>query len=87
MEPINFEEHKEAIAEALKEKLKNPVINSVEKNGFTLIDGFIMQPIDNEISKNIKIGGNKQIPLVGVIGNTTGKVHYFAAKVLLPELF
>jgi hypothetical protein len=55
-----------------------------ESAGFTLIDGFAIQSIQAQ-SGGIVIGGNS-IPMVVVVGNTTGRIYYFALKALLPAL-
>ena len=55
-----------------------------ETQGFTLIDGFITQSVQEQ-SKGVFLGG-KSIPLVAVVGNSTGRVYYFALKALLPNI-
>ena len=55
-----------------------------ESNGFVLIEGFAMQSIQPQ-TEGISIGGNA-IPMVIVVGNTTGRVYQFALKALLPDV-
>ena len=83
MTPIKFEEYKQRITNAIQTKLQASPIQG--ENGFTLVDGFIMQPINNELSGVFILGG-PLIPLVAVIGNTSGRMYYFAVKALLPDL-
>jgi len=76
---IKFEDYKPGITEAIQRKLQETPIHG--ENGFTLIEGFIMQPISSELSGSIFIGG-PTIPLVAVVGNTSGRIYYFALKTL-----
>ena len=76
---IKFTEKKEAILVALKSK-KNLGINEP----VNLIDGFINQPIYNEFSGNVVIGG-PTIPMIALIGNS-GRIYFFALKALLSDL-
>ena len=79
MTPIKFEEYKQRITDAVQARLRElPIAN---ENGFTLVDGFIMQPLNNEVSGNITFGG-PTIPLVAIVGNTSGRMYYFALKAL-----
>ena len=77
-----FENHKQEITNAIHAKLQAVPITG--ENGFTLVDGFIMQPLSGELSGNIIIGG-PTIPLVALVGNTSGRMYYFALKVLIPD--
>ena len=83
MAGINFEDYKQRITDAIQTKLRDVPIHG--ENGFTLVEGFIMQPINKELSGNMIIGG-PTIPLVAVVGNTSGRMYYFAVKALLPDL-
>ena len=83
MTPIKFDDYKQRITDAIQAKLQiTPIIG---ENGFTLVEGFIMQPLSKEVSGNIIIGG-PTIPLVAIVGNTSGRMYYFALKALLPNL-
>lgn len=74
---------KQQITDAIQAKLQmTPIIG---ENGFTIIEGFIIQPLGEEISGNV-IGG-RTIPLVAIVGNTSGRMYYFALKALLPNKF
>ncbi|MCX6808919.1 MAG: hypothetical protein NTW50_04650 [Candidatus Berkelbacteria bacterium] len=83
MIPIKFEDYKQRISDAVQRKLQSAPIAG--ENGFTLIEGFVMQPLSNEVSGNIVIGG-PTIPMVAIVGNTSGRIYYFALKLLLPEV-
>ena len=80
---IRFEEYKQQITGAIQEKLRAVPITG--ENGFTLVEGFIMQPLNKEISGSIIIGG-PTIPLVAIVGNTSGRMYYFALKALIPNV-
>lgn len=83
MNPIKFDDYKQRITDAIQVKLQSGLI--VGENGFTLVEGFIMQPLNKEVSGNFVIGG-PTIPLVAIVGNTSGRMYYFALKALLPDL-
>lgn len=78
--PLKFSDHKQSILEALQEKGQSLGINE----SVNLIDGFINQPIYQEFSGNVIIGG-PTIPMIAVVGNS-GRVYFFALKALLPNL-
>lgn len=80
MEKIIFEDYKQRITDALKQKgnlgIQEPV---------TLIDGFVNQPIQKEISGSFMIGG-PAIPMIMLLGNNSGRVYFFALKAILPDI-
>lgn len=78
-----FEELKPKIQEAIENKLKKFPIQGEE--GFILVDGFFMFPFQKEISGAFVIGG-PSVPAVAIVGKTTGRIYYFALKVLIPDL-
>lgn len=81
MATIKFEDYKGRITEAVQEKLRAMPIPG--ENGFALVEGFIIQTLNDEVSGNIIIGGQaKMIPLVAIVGNTSGRMYYFALKAL-----
>jgi hypothetical protein len=83
MNPIKFTEIKDKIQEALQEKLKETPIPN--EKGFALIEGFMRLPIYAEISNNLIIGG-PNVPIVGIVGNTSGRLYTFALKVIFPDI-
>lgn len=85
MQSIKFEDYKQQIVEALDRNLKSSASPFVGENGFTLIDGFFSQPFQKEMSGNFVIGG-PALPMVAIVGNTTGRVYFFALKILLPSI-
>lgn len=80
MDKIIFEEYKQRIIDALKQKgnlgIQEPV---------TLVDGFVNQPIQKEISGSLMIGG-PAIPMIMLLGNNTGRVYFFALKAILLDI-
>ena len=54
------------------------------ENGFTLVEGFVSLPIQKNLG-TYNIGG-QSIPMVAVVGNTSGKMYFFALKKLIPDL-
>lgn len=83
MNTVKFLDIKEKLQIALQEKLKQTPI--VGEAGFTLIDGFMTLPLHGDISNNLIIGG-PSIPVIGIVGNTSGRVYTFALKVILPDI-
>lgn len=79
MQAVKFEEYKKRISDAIQLKLKDAPIGG--EKGFTLVEGFVMQPLSTEMSGNIMLGG-PTIPLVVIVGNTSGRMYYFAVKAL-----
>lgn len=83
MEQKTFSELKPKIQKAIEKRLdENPIDG---ENGFILIDGFIMKTIQPKLSGSVVIGG-PSVPMVGIVGKTTGRVYLFALKVLLPDI-
>ncbi len=79
MPTIRFEDYKQLITSAVQDRLRQAPIQG--EQGFTLVDGFIMQPLSGDISGTVVIGG-PTIPLVAIVGNTSGRIYYFALKAL-----
>ena len=83
MSVINFEVYKDQIQTAIQSKIATGAI--ADPAGFILIDGFINMPFQEEIGGAFVIGG-PTIPAVAVVGKSTGLIHTFALKVLLPNI-
>jgi hypothetical protein len=83
MDVLNFEEYKPQIKNAIQKRIKTKAI--ADPSGFLLIDGFINMSFQQEIGSTFPIGG-KTIPAVAVVGKSTGLIHTFALKVLLPNI-
>lgn len=75
---IIFEEKKQEIMDAITSK--SQYLDITEP--VTLIDGFLNQPIQKELPGPVV----REVPVVRVVGNNSGRVYYFALKVLLPDL-
>ena len=78
----SFEELKPRIQKAIEAKLKGSPIAG--EDDFILVDGFFMLGFQKEISGSFVIGG-PSVPAVAIVGKTTGRIYYFALKVLLPD--
>ena len=76
-----FSDYKEKIIEALNDKVRQHGIQEPT----SLVDGFINQPIQKEFTGGLVIGG-PAIPMVAVVGSNSGRIYFFALKVLLPDL-
>lgn len=83
MNPLTFDAFKSDIQNAVQAKITSRVIT--DPAGFVLIDGFINLPYYQEISSNVILGG-PTIPAVVVVGKSTGLIHTFALKALLPNI-
>ncbi len=84
MNPIKFSDIKDELQRAMQQKLSLTFMPG-ETAGFTLIEGFMTTPILGELSNNMIIGG-PNIPTVGVVGNSSGRIYTFALKLILPNL-
>lgn len=82
MKKIKFEDCKERI---VAELLARHEIMPYDKNGYILVEGFLEQQVLSESSDNIVLGG-PSLPMIALIGESTGLVFYFSAKILLPDL-
>jgi len=80
MATIKFSDYKEKIIKALNEKSPQHGIQEPT----SLVDGFINQPIQKELTGGPVIGG-PAIPMVAVVGNNSGRIYFFALKTLLPD--
>lgn len=83
MSALKFEDIKDELQQALQEKLKKTPITN--ENGFALIEGFMSMPIQAEIGNSMIIDG-PNILVIGLVGNTSGRVYTFALKAILPSL-
>jgi len=77
---LKFSEYKEQIIKSLNDKGSSLGIQEPVK----LIDGFINQPVYNELTDSFVIGG-PTIPMIAVVGNS-GRIYFFALKALLPDI-
>lgn len=84
MTQITFNAYKDRIAKAIDEKLKGSPLKK-DEGELSLVNGFFMQPIQNEIAGKLIIGG-PTVPTVAVVGAKTGRLYYFPLKVLLPDI-
>lgn len=78
---INFESIKAELTIVINQKLTDRTILINEP--VSLIDGFVFNTIQNEIS-NISLGGYG-IPTIMLMGQS-GQVYFFAVKALLPNI-
>lgn len=73
----------------IKERITDEINSRSEKMGIhetvTLFDGFVRQPYDPELSGTYVIGG-PTVPMIMLIGNTTGQVYFFALKAVLQDI-
>ena len=81
---MDFNSLKTQITDALNKKFSNQGAFPGESSGFTLVDGFVMQTLQEQ-AQGFVIGG-KSVPMIMVVGNSTGRVYYFALKALLPSV-
>jgi hypothetical protein len=81
---IEFKDIKHELGLKLNDLLKGGFISG-EDDGFTMIEGILMQPIQNEISSSLMLCG-PTVPSVAIVGNKSGRIYYFALKKLLPRI-
>jgi hypothetical protein len=73
--------------------IKNDIIAQLKIHGqktgitepVTLVDGFIRQPYNMELSSTFVIGG-PTIPMIMLLGDETGQIYLFALKAILKNL-
>lgn len=80
---IKFSDIEHEAKEAIQEKLKLSPISG--ENGFHFIEGFFYPQLLSSFSSDIILGGTA-LPMVGVVGKTTGRIYTFALYALLPRL-
>lgn len=83
MKSIKFSEIRDDLENILREKLDKVPIPG--ENKFALIEGFMTLPFRTDLNDDLTIGG-PQIPIVGIVGMTSGQIYIFALKLLLPHL-
>ena len=86
MKPISFKEVERDLIEAAQKQLDKEHIT--DPDGFEMVNGFFVQQILDEYGPNYTIGGpGRGLFTVALIAKSTGRVYYFSAKKLLPEVF
>ncbi len=78
---FNFADHRNKLIQALTNKGDALGINEP----ISLIEGFIQQPIQQDISGAFVIGG-PSIPMVAAVGNRSSRIYFFALKALIPDI-
>jgi hypothetical protein len=83
MNPIIFEEYRTRIEDAINIRIKNGSLK--DPSGFILLEGFVNISYNKKYENSILIGG-LSVPCVSIVGKSTGLVHTFALKILLPDI-
>lgn len=84
MDQIKFENIKPQLQQVINQRLQQGIISIPGEADLSLMEGFFTQPIQAEAT-NITIGG-PAVPMVALVGNTSGRMYFFALKALLPDL-
>jgi hypothetical protein len=84
MTEIKFEEYKDRITTKITESVLSKNI-LIDPEGFILFDGFFNIPFQPALNGSINLGG-PTVPAVAIIGKSTGIIHYFALKALIPDI-
>lgn len=79
--PIKFEEYKQQILDSLNSRGASLGLNEP----VTLVDGFFNFPLQKEMTGDLVIGG-PTLPAVLLVGQNSGRLYFFALKVLLPDV-
>ena len=82
MNPINFNEYRERIIQALVDRGFSIFNNTTNTGDFILIDQFVNQSISPQLSGNVVIGG-PTLPMIMIVGARTGEIKFFALKALV----
>src|SRR5690348_3904420 len=81
-----FQELRPRLEAALNQRIQTPGF-LVDPQGYSLIEGFISVGLQDEIGNDAGfVIGGKSVPMVAIVGNSNGRVFYFAVTVLLPEV-
>lgn len=80
---MKYEQYKEEITNAIKEKMKLLTHN---EEGFVVIKGFSEIDLDDSMPSE-RFFNKDSVPIVMVVGKTTGLIYTFSLKMLLPHLF
>lgn len=78
---VKFEDVKDRILAKLN-KLGSKKLGLNEE--VMLIDGIINQPLNPKVTGNVVVGG-PVVPVITLVGKETGRLYFFALKVLLEE--
>jgi hypothetical protein len=79
---VNFENEKPRLLEALEANIKG---TELEGKALSLIEGFLMPNVLMTITGETVLGG-PNMPMVALMENKSGKLHFFALKALRPDL-
>ena len=82
MEQIKFRDYKEKIIDALKARGFTFFDPQTKQGDHLLIDQFVIQPIHDEVTGNVVIGG-PTLPMVVIINVRTSELRFFALKGLI----
>jgi hypothetical protein len=82
---VSFNQYKQQILDAIQNKVLSKGLVPPDPQGFILIEGFLNIPLQQDIGGGISIGG-PTIPAVAIVGKSTGLMHTFAVKALLPTI-
>lgn len=78
---FNFSEHKNSLIKLLE--ARGDVLGINEP--ISLIDGFMSQPIQQDLCCGPVIGG-ASVPMVAAVGNISSRIYFFALKHLIPNV-
>lgn len=83
MAEIKFDTYRVQLQQIISQKYSRGEFSG--EQSVALIDGFLNDPLQTSIGTGYSLGG-PSLPLVAVVGATTGKVYYFALKALIPTI-
>ncbi len=83
----NNKEQKNIKFEDIKPKLLSVLEQKAEALGepVSLIEGFVSGPFSTELSDSVILGG-PTVPMVMLLGKESGRLYFFALKVLLKNI-
>lgn len=82
---IKFDEYKPKIVKALEKIVSKNQAARINRHEICLIDGFFNYPIQEEIAGEIIIGGIT-VPMIALVDEKTGRMYFYALKILLPDI-
>jgi hypothetical protein len=86
LQAVQFQEIKARLLQVLTAKIAHKM-QADEPAGWELVDGFFHQDVQPAtLPQGSIVLGGKMLPVVAVLGKTTGQLYYYALNVLLREM-
>ena len=78
---VCFKDYKEELTQKINDKKRKKGIDEE----LVLMEGFVQHVFSPHLTGSIHLTG-KYVPIVMAVGRESGRVYYFALKVLIPNI-